>query len=697
MPPPQISLSGAAIRRPRYWPRVALLALACGAAAAPGRATAGPATASGDSQASASQLADLPLEQLLEVRVSSASRFEQDARDAPSAVRVITAGEIRAFGWRTLADALGSLPGLFSSYDRSYTYLGARGFLRPGDYGSRFLLLVDGHRLNEPIYEQATAGYEFPVAMDLVERIEYVPGPGSSIFGSNAFFGIINVVTRSGASDAARRLSVEAGSAGHRRVSARYGFGGSGGTLLVAASAMDADGEDLHFPEFDAPEDNDGIARGLDHESARKLFLKAERGALGVSLVHSSREKGTPTGAYFQRFNDPRSRERDDWTLLGLRYHGRPSETLQTEAHAQFGAYDYYGDFAYDAPPDGLNRDHGRARWIGVGAHAVTTAVAGHKLLVGIDAQWDVRRDQYNYDASPRVDYLDDERDAVRAGLMVEDEIAIRDDLLLNASLRFDHDSVSGGNLSPRVAMIRQWAGDRTLKLIHGNAFRSPNAYELYYETGDTDDSSTQLANPDLKPERIRSSEIVWSQRLSARTQWQASAYRYRIRGLITQVDSRGSPGTEPDEGGPLVFRNVDRADATGFELSGEHRWAGGAALRASYGYADVTTTDADPPKNSPRHTAALNLRVPLAGERLLAGLEARYVGKRHAELEPVGAYALANLTLTWRTPLPGVELQGSVRNLFDERYADPAGPSFVQNAIEQDGRTFLLRAALEF
>ena len=102
-------------------------------------------------------------------------------------------------------------------------------------------------------------------------------------------------------------------------------------------------------------------------------------------------------------------------------------------------------------------------------------------------------------------------------------------------------------------------------------------------------------------------------------------------------------------------------------------------------------------PINSPRHAAALNLIVPLADDRLLAGLEARYLGSRDAEYGPVDAYTLANLTLTWRLPVPGLELQGSVYNLFDERYADPAGPSFVQNAIEQDGRTFLLRATYGF
>ena len=677
------------------WQRVAasVLLLAAPLLAASGAANGGaPAqTQAADRSPAAAHLADLSLEQLLDVRVSTASRFEQSVSDAPAAVRVITAEEIHAFGWRTLADALASLPGLFSSYDRGYTYLGARGFLRPGDYGSRFLLLVDGHRLNEPIYEQATAGLEFPVGIELVERIEYVPGPGSSVFGSNAFFGVINVITRRGGDVRGAQATAEAGSHGRRGFSARYGIGGAGGELLIAASALDIDGDDLYFPEFDTAEDNDGLAVGLDHERVRRLFLKAEHGAFGLSLIHSSREKGTPTAAYEQRFNDPRSRESDDWTLLGAHYRGRPGESTETAAHVLLGAYDYRGAFAYEAPPAGLSRDRGRARWIGLGAHAVTTAVAGHKLVFGIDAQFDLKRDQYSYDESPYTSYLADERHALRAGVLVQDEVALREDLLLNAGVRFDHDSISGGSFSPRIALIRRWSPDATLKLIHGSAYRSPNAYELYYRSGEIGDDGSQLANPALEPERIRSSEIVWTQQLGARTQWQASLYRYRISALITQVTAN------QQDDGPLVFENSDRANATGFELSGDHRWSGGASLRASYGYGRVKDDGGETPANSPRHAAALNLVVPLAGDRWKAGFEARYLGSRDAEFGAVDAYTLANLTLTWRLPVPGLELQGSVYNLFDERYADPAGPSFVQNAIEQDGRTFVLRATYGF
>src|SRR5574341_62694 len=103
-------------------------------------------------------LRGLTLEELMEIEVQtvvSASRYRQKVSEAPSSVTIITAEDIRKFGYRTLADILRSVRGFYTTYDRSYHYLGVRGFGRLGDYNTRILLLVDGHRMNDAIYASA--------------------------------------------------------------------------------------------------------------------------------------------------------------------------------------------------------------------------------------------------------------------------------------------------------------------------------------------------------------------------------------------------------------------------------------------------------------------------------------------------------------------------------------------------------------
>ena len=167
-------------------------------------------------------MVDLPLEQLMQMQVTTASRYAQTALEAPAAVSVVTAEDIRLFGYRSLAEVLASMRGLYVSYDRAYHYLGTRGFATPGDYNTRVLLLVNGVRLNDNLYDQANIGTDFPIDLDLIERVEFVSGPGSAVYGANAFFGVVNVITRDGHQLPGPQVAVEAGSQGSAKAPCRW-------------------------------------------------------------------------------------------------------------------------------------------------------------------------------------------------------------------------------------------------------------------------------------------------------------------------------------------------------------------------------------------------------------------------------------------------------------------------------------------
>jgi len=144
--------------------------------------------------------------------VYSASKYEQKVTEAPSKVSIVTAEEIQRYGYQTLADILRSLPGFYTTYDRNYDYIGVRGFGIPGDYDTRLLLLVDGHRINDNVYDSLYSDRGFILDVDLIDRVELVRGPSSSLYGSSAFFGIVNVITKKGRDLNGTEVSAAAGS-----------------------------------------------------------------------------------------------------------------------------------------------------------------------------------------------------------------------------------------------------------------------------------------------------------------------------------------------------------------------------------------------------------------------------------------------------------------------------------------------------
>jgi outer membrane receptor for ferrienterochelin and colicins len=127
-------------------------------------------------------LGQASLEELGNIQVYSASKHMQSTSDAPSSVTVVTADEIQKYGYRTLADILESVRGFYITYDRDYTFVGVRGFGRLGTWNSSILLLVDGHRINDNVLGDGFVGPEFLVDLDLVDRVEIIRGPSSSLY-----------------------------------------------------------------------------------------------------------------------------------------------------------------------------------------------------------------------------------------------------------------------------------------------------------------------------------------------------------------------------------------------------------------------------------------------------------------------------------------------------------------------------------
>jgi iron complex outermembrane receptor protein len=633
-------------------------------------------------------LTTLPIEQLLTLEVYSASRFPQKISEAPSAVTIITAADIKAYGYRTLAEILRSVRGLYVTNDRNYQYLGVRGFGRPGDYNSRLLLLVDGYRLNDNVYDSALIDTGFLVDVDLIERVEFVPGPGSAVYGNNAFFGVVNVITRSAGDVRGLELSAEAGGAGTRKGRATYGHSQPDGvSYLLSATTFDSDGENLFYPEFDTPSQNNGVAVNLDHDRYQSLFAKVSSGAFRFTTGHVERTKGIPTASFNQVFNDPRSQTVDSETFANFQYEEDYAAESSLLARLFYGRYEYSGDYVFDYPPVTLNRDESVGEWWGAEVKFVNRAYRGHKLVLGAEYQRDTRADQFNSDVDPVVtSYLDDRRHGNRAGVYIEDEVTLRDDLILNAGLRYDEQTGVDAQSNPRVALIYRMTEPTTLKAIYGTAFRAPNVFERYYFI-----PGQYTLNPNLRPEEIDTYELVLEHFLDPNSRVTLSAYDYKIDDLITLV-------TNPSDS-TLVYQNLDKVEAHGVELEAEQAQVNGWRWRASY--ALQRAEDANTGMiltNSPRQLAKLNVTGPLLGSAWRGGLEWQYTDwRRTLSGGETAPYALTNLTIGNERLAKGLEISASVYNLFDKTYSDPGSEEHQQDAIQQDGRGWRLKLQYRF
>ena len=665
---------------------LAMLASACVAGwPADARPATEPVQDGNPTQRADADLAALPLEDLMQVTVSTASRLDQPISDAPAAVVVLTAKDIRDFGWRTLADALASLPGLYVSDDRDYAYLGARGFQRPGDYNSRFLLLVDGVRINDAVYDQAPIGTDFPVDMDMVERIEYVPGPGSAVYGSNALFGIVNVITKTGKTLQGPQVAVAAGSFGEKRARASYGWHGSNDAdVVLSASSYVRSGQDLYYPEFDTADQNHGVAQGLDYDRAQDFLAKFAYGDFGLSMAYGNRTKGVPNAPYGAIFDTPYSTT-DTHSFINGSFHHAVNDGLQVAAEVYWGRYDYRSPSLYaPGPVENVDGDH--ALWYGGDVHATLTSIPKNKMVFGVDYTRDAQRDQYNYNVDPYSLLLNDQRSSNREGVYAEDELQLPANFSLNAGLRYDQETVSGRNVSPRLALEYKASPRDTFKLVYGQAYRAPNAYELYYAVPG---AGGQMANPSLKAEHITTNEFIYERQIGKSGRATLSLFHYDIRDLISET-------TAPS--GLYIFENVNRANANGAELTYEQRFAGDARIRASYSWQIARDSNSGAVlQNSPRNLAKLNLVLPVFENIARIGTEIQCVSSRLAEQRHAAGYCLGNVTVGSSRLITHADVSFSVYNVANARYADPAGPGFTQDVIAQQSREFLVKLVYGF
>ncbi|MSP56877.1 MAG: PEGA domain-containing protein, partial [Myxococcales bacterium] len=560
--------------------------------------------------------------------VTAANRTAQSAEDAPASVTLVSADELRLFGDTTVWQALSNARGFYGTSDGTYEYLGVRGFARSGDYNNRILLTRDGHTLNDDQLGASYVGHDGAIDLSDVERIEVVRGAGSVLYGSNAFLGVVNLVSRSGEAALPTHVVLGAESERTARVSAgtRVKLGES--WLSVNAGGLLSQGLDYQFPELATDENPLGTSQDAAAASAAAASARLTGTDWSVVAWGNLRRKGIPTGAYDTILADPRAQSEDARGFAEVRWEPVLSKatTLATRAYVDRytfeGRYPYAGEVSADgeAEPDDVVADSWRGTWGGAEARVLLNPTAWLGLTGGAEARLHLQAGLEGSDNAGA--YLSSNTPfQVYSGYLLADLNPTRA-FSLSGGARLDAYSTFGVTVNPRLALIARPGEHNTVKVLGGRAFRAPSPYELGYN----DNGVTQIAAPDLGPEHIWSGEVEYTRRLGEVSTLTVSGFGHRIDNLIILTTTPPAPDPDAPElqqATKLQYANDTRPiNAVGVEgeLRREWRrgWLAGATITAQRSRTD-SLFDGEPLENSPSVIVGVRGAMPLAAGITLA------------------------------------------------------------------------------
>ncbi len=620
----------------------------------------------------------LTLEQLMQVEVVGAALHPQTLQDAPASVTVITAEEIRKYGYRTLGEALASVRGFYVSNDRSYETMGVRGFSLPGDYSSHLLVMVNGHNMADNVFDYMLYfGNDFPIDMNLIKQIEVIRGPSSALYGSNAILATINIITKSPEEAGHLTVTADTGSFGEKKIQMSDTASLGAARMLFSGSVLNNAGESpLYFPQFNTPQNNYGNAVNMTTERGYHFFATLVWRNWTVTASVAGHDMISPINWGPVIFNDRGSRNADNRDFIDAVYtrqvgHG----TLEWRTYYDSFHYQGRADYQLDASAVEDNRTDILGNWVGSKlTYRLPVAFVGD-VTVGVEGKFDARNVMESFDVSPvPALYLRTSNPDRSAALIFQDEKRLSPKWKLDLGLRFDASRYGDDFLSPRAALIYQpsnWA----VKFLYGRGFRNPSAFQLFYSDG----HATQ-GNPDAHAESADTVEFDLERKLGKRINLQASAYGYRMRNFLEGV-------ALPN--GLIQYQNDSKIQAEGVEIEVNGRptnW-----LEATASYAVQWSRDDTFLENSPQHLAKLRFALPL-GRKFDLSSGMQYQSSRVTvagnTLPPV---YLADFTLTSKHLLPDFDFRIGLRDAFNRKYSDPVDLNPAVDTMPQPGRSFFV------
>jgi vitamin B12 transporter len=569
--------------------------------------------------------------------VVTATRTADPVGAATKSFTVITAEEIEAKQAQTVREALRTVPG-FSLSQTGGLGTQTSTFLR-GSESDHTLFLIDGIPVNSPANGQFDLS---DLTTDNVERIEIVRGPQSTLYGSAAMGGVVNIITRRGTGAPTHRVRFEAGKHSTFRETLSSAGGGDRWDYAVAGSRLDSQGELSH----DGYENTTLSGRvGWKPTPATRLevfsrFLEAEKDLPPVL--------GRQDGTTFAPF-DPDQSQRRELTQAGV-----------TFSHALTPAWDYKVTLArvveetrFTDPPSAPSVTETDVDDV----EFVTSFRPLPYVVLTAGGQWK----QEGADTATLHPTVTDKAGYVQA------QVTLLDRLTLLGSARVDDHSRFGTHGTGQVSGVYQLTATGTaIRAGYGTAFRAPSLNDLFL--------FPPFSNPNLQPERSRTWEAGVEQRLFGSLATLSATYFYtRFTDLIA-----GAPPT-------FISQNIGSARSNGVEAAVEIRPLEGLTLKGTYNFTQpIDRITRQPLLRRPKHLGSASAIYQFARRYSLAAT-ALFVGER-PDVDPVtfatvtnGGYAKVDLAAgavlseEWG-PLRSLRLTAKIDNLLNERYDDVLG-----------------------
>ena len=596
--------------------------------------------------------------------VVTASGFEQQISSAPASISVISREELERGHYQNVTDALRDVPGVVvtgGGAGDNGNDISIRGM--PSQYT---LILVDGRPQNSrESRPNGSAGFEqdWLLPLQAIERIEVVRGPMSTLYGSDAIGGVINVITRKVADTWHGNIQLDT------VLQEDSASGDSRQANFYLSGPLVADRLGLQLYGRTSERDEDDIENGYEEKSLQSLTAR-------LSLAASDNHDFTAEAGITEQ--DRRSLVGRSAPAEGCRGGCTDSIGEYTNSHV---ALTHSGRFEWGTSETFVQRERSenQSRDIEItNTTAKTSAVIPlgmHMLTVGASWEEESLEDGTTNQISDRTAVENSQW-----ALFMEDEWMLTDAWALTGGLRLDDDDNYGSHLSPRLYSVWKMTPEWTLKGGVSTGYRSPNLREITPDWGQISRGGNVYGNPDLEPETSLNKEIALLYGSDAGLNGSLTLFHNDFEDKITRIAcpiNICNAGPNQFGSDPTYRVNIDDAVTQGVEASLSAPLSDTLALTASYTFTDSEQKSGEyagePLTQLPRHQVSATLDWDV-NARLSQWTKVSYRGEESQPTTGPSQSSIVAPSYTFVDAGIGYQLNDSttvnagIYNLFDER-----------------------------